>query len=180
MSNLVAVISKKSGSKRKSDFGAGQDTVLTIFDMDKSYGDLLSKAVSGIEAKVASLTGKFSDEAIAQAVAEQTASWTSSIEGKSNGGVSWAEQVEREDGLRILVHAKKGTQYIQGVCVGRKVLKVDENKPLPTNKRGPKTEVTAVKNELRKLASGWMMVSLSEDVMVYTGEEAREFASALC
>ena len=136
---------------------------------------MLAQAVANVDSVDVS---EFSAEAVAQAKEEQVASWTSSIEGENDGGVRWANDASR-DGIRIIKHATKGTEYIMGHIVGSKVLELDPVRPAPVNKRGARNEVTAVKNELRKLASSWRMVALNDTSIIMTGEEAEALLATI-
>ena len=178
---FVAVISKTSGSKRKSDFGAGQDTVLTVFDMSQSYGSMLSDAIelAPLLAEELEEKGVFSPDVMAQGMKEQIEAWSASLNRQETGGVSWAT-TSMVDGVRTLSHNKSGKRYIQGVVVRRQVIQWDENRPLPTKKRGHKSELTAVKAEFRGLANQWSMVGLDDDSIVVTGQEAKEMFESLC
>lgn len=171
---LVAVITTKVAKTSKGITG-GADTILTVFDMGTSYTDMLSQAVAKVDSVDVS---EFSEEAVAQAKEEQVNSWTSAIEGKEDGGVRWANDASR-DGIRIIKHASKGTEYVMGQIVASKVLELDETRPAPVNKRGPRNEVTAVKNQLRKLASGWRMVALNDSSIIMTGEEAQALLATI-
>ena len=172
--SIVAVITTKVASTSKGITG-GADTVLTVFDMGMSYTDMLAKAVARVDSVDVS---EFSAEAVAQAKEEQIASWVASIEGKENGGVAWANDISK-DGIRMIEHSSKGTQYVIGHIIGSKVLELDPTRPAPVDKRGPRNEVTAVKNELRKLASSWRMVALNDSSMIFTGAEAEELLASI-
>ncbi len=175
---LVAVISKRKGSTRKSDFGAGQDKVLTIFDMSQSYTKMIEDAVELAPLLAEELAGQYSDEALAQGLSEQLEAWSNTLNGDNDGSVAWATTSMR-DGVRTLTHNKSGKEYVQGVAIRSKVIEFDPNRPLPTKKRGARSELTAVKGEFRDLANQWRMVGLDENSMIFTGSEAEEMFQSL-
>ena len=155
MTNLVTVTTQKKGDKN----GAGRDIIETTFDFSISYGDMLAQAVQGAPEVAQSLEGKYSAEAIAQALEECQASWSKSIEGKNSGGVKWATSVEGEQG--VIAHNKTGARYMMGYVVSQEVVERDPVQPEPKAKRQHRNEVTAVKSILRgRLASNWRMVAL--------------------
>ena len=178
MSNLIAVIAKKAGSKRKSDLGAGQDTVLTIFDMSQTYTKMIEDAVELAPLLAEELAGQYSEEVLSEGLSAQLEAWSKTLNDENDGSVAWATTSMR-DGVRTLTHNKSGKEYIQGVVVASKIIKFDTNRPLPTKRRGHKSELTAVKAEFRDLANQWRMVGLEDHSIVVTGQEAQDLFESI-
>ena len=172
--NLVAVITKKKGDKN----GNGRDTVLTVYDMSKSYTMMIATALAQLEtaAEAIDIEG-VSDEDIAQAVTEQRAAWAKTIASSSDGGVAWESTVENA-AYRVIQHNTNGNQYVQGYAVISKTIEYDANRPAKVNKRGHRNGVTAAKSQLRKLAAGWKMSAINDETIIYTGETAEALLTA--
>ena len=174
MQNLVAVITKKKGDKN----GHGRDTVLTVYDMGKSYTMMIAEALAQLEAHAATIEGDSAD--INQAVSEQRTAWAKSIAGGATGNsaLGWAEATTHE-GIKAIRHTRTQKVYIQGYAVGSKTIEWDSNRPAEKKTRGSRNGVTAAKKELRKLAAQWRMSGINDESIIYTGETAKSLLEAI-
>jgi len=169
MRNLVAIISKRKGDKN----GHGQDTILTIYDLNTTYADLIKSALAQMDDIEIDIEG-VTFEDIAAARDQQRASWEKVVadeDSVANQTSHWANRTEYK-GVPAIQHRKTGQYYIQGYALFSKTLEFDENRPAEKKQRGHRNGVTAAKAAYRKLTGAWRMSAVTDGAMVFTGEEA--------
>ena len=134
--------------------------VLYIIDQSVTYRDAVGQAMDWVADAKADTAAKKT------AKAEVIASWTKALQNTDADGndkVGWATYAE-VDGINYMVHNTKGTKYIMGYPMARKLVEAGEAKA-PTKHRN---DVTKAKARYRR-ALKWTMLNV-DNAYVTTDE----------